>query len=123
MARILVIDDDAIMRRMIRQMLERVGYQVDEAESGQAGLLLFRTQPADLVVTDILMPDQDGISTIFELRKEFPDVKIIAVSGGRRATTMHVQALAERAGARHTFAKPIDRHSFLQAVAACLSPA
>ena len=123
MAKILVIDDDPALREMIRQMLERAGYEVAEADNGAAGMAAFRTEPADLVVTDIVMPDQEGIETIVEFRKEFPDVKIIAMSGGGRTGNVDFLTLAKKFGAERTFAKPVDRREFLQAVADCVGTA
>ena len=120
MDKILVIDDDPAMRAMIKQMLERAGYAVDEAENGALGMEKFRSQPASLIVTDIVMPDQEGIETIAEFRKDFPDVKIIAMSGGGRKGNVDFLGLAEQMGASHTFAKPVDRKAFLQAVSECL---
>ena len=120
MDKILVIDDDPAMRAMIKQMLERAGYAVDEAENGALGMEKFRAQPASLIVTDIVMPDQEGIETIAEFRKDFPDVKIIAMSGGGRKGNVDFLGLAERMGASHTFPKPVDRKAFLQAVSECL---
>jgi len=82
MARILLIDDDAPVRRTLRKMLERQGYEVEEAPDGKAGLTLYQENPADLIITDLIMPEMEGIETIMELRRRFPDVKIIAMSGG-----------------------------------------
>ncbi len=73
--RILVIDDEAPVRDMMRQTLERAGYEVIEAGDGRQGMARLRQQPADLVITDILMPEQEGIKTIRMLRKEFPEVE------------------------------------------------
>ena len=82
MSRILIIEDDEHVRGMLRKMLERIGYDVFDAPDGKEGLDFYRNTPVDLVITDILMPEKEGIQTIMELRREFPDVKIIAISGG-----------------------------------------
>ena len=82
MARILIIDDEPQIRSMLTLMLEREGYEIVEAADGVAGIKIYRQNPADLIITDLIMPNKDGIGMIIDLRKEFPDVKIIAMSGG-----------------------------------------
>jgi len=82
MARILVIDDDADTRAMLEQILKAAGYEVILAADGREGVERHSTSPADLVITDIYMPKQDGLETIQELRSCFPTVAIIAMSGG-----------------------------------------
>src|SRR5215472_16324961 len=84
MANILVIDADGAARHTIVQVLEEVGYQVASAQDGKCGLASFRREPPDLVITDIIMPEKEGIQTITEMRGERPDAKIIAISGGGR---------------------------------------
>ena len=116
MARILVIDDDAQVRSMLRTMLELEGYEVEDAPDGNEGLKLFRQKSADLVVTDIIMPEKDGMEIIIEMRREFADVKIIAISGGGHIIPDHYLDSAELFGAVRTFTKPIERKEFLEAV-------
>ncbi len=82
MVRILLIDDDDDFRSMLRMALEQDGYVVEEARNGLEGSQRQRTEPVDLVITDILMPEQEGLETIQALRQEFPEIKIIAISGG-----------------------------------------
>jgi len=82
MARILVIDDDIQILEMLGQTLEREGYEVVDALDGKEGMRLYREAPTDLVITDIVMPEKEGVETIMELKRDFPDVKIIAMSGG-----------------------------------------
>ena len=113
MARIL-IEDDADSRIALRRILERAGHTVLEATDGQEGIERYRTTPTELVITDILMPEREGLETIMALRREFPDVKIIAVSGGIGPLDfLHVAA---RFGAQRTFAKPFDYRELLDAV-------
>ena len=117
MARILVIDDDDEIRNMVKELLVRVGYQVIEASNGEIGMRSYRNQPTDLIITDIFMPEKEGLETIMELRKDFPDVKFIAMSGGvaaMNATT--TLSLAGKLGAERTIAKPITRTALLVAV-------
>jgi CheY-like chemotaxis protein len=116
MAHILIIDDEDQFRKMLRQMLERADYEVREAADGEQGLQLFRQQPVDLVITDIFMPEKEGIETIFELRRDFPDVKIIAISGGGRVGGLQYLKYAEGAGADHVLIKPFERRELLQAI-------
>lgn len=85
MARILVIDDDESIRSLLRTALELQGYEVVEAENGYAGLQRYQAEPIDLVITDMLMPVMDGAEMITELQRAFSWVRIIAISGGRRA--------------------------------------
>jgi len=84
MFRVLVIEDHRQMRDPLRRQLEGEGYAVETAEDGDEGLRLQAAQPADLVITDIFMPNRDGIETISRLRVEYPGTKILAISGGGR---------------------------------------
>ncbi|MEW6262107.1 MAG: response regulator [Thermodesulfobacteriota bacterium] len=106
MTRILVIEDDENTRDVLRQMLNRSGYEVVEARDGKEGLKLYRMEPADLVITDILMPEKEGIQTIMELRREFPWVKIIAISGGGVVGPETYLTMARELGADRTLSKP-----------------
>lgn len=121
MTRILVIDDEAPVRDMMRQTLERAGYEVIEAGDGKQGMARLRQQPADLVITDILMPEQEGIETIRMLRKEFPEIKILAISGGGKKGNLEVLPIARTFGAHRTLAKPFERKDLLDAVSALVS--
>ncbi len=119
-ARILVIDDDVQVREMLREMLERVGHEVVEASDGTSGVKLFRENPTDVVVTDIFMPDKDGIVTIQELRSEFPDVGIIALSGGGGFQRFDFLETARRLGASAILRKPVDWEELTEAVSKLL---
>lgn len=116
MARILIIDDDAQIRNMLRQMLEREGFEIADAADGKAGIRLFHQAPADLVITDIIMPDKEGLETIRELLQDNPDLRIIAMSGGGLVGPHHYLKIAEGFGAIRTFTKPIDRRELISAV-------
>ena len=116
MPRILIIDDELQIRKMLRQMFEREGFEVVTAANGREGVKAFRADPADLIITDLIMPEKEGIEIIFELRREFPQVKIIAMSGGGRTAPEGYLKIAEKAGALHTFSKPLERSDMLQAV-------
>jgi YesN/AraC family two-component response regulator len=116
LARVLIIDDEAQIRDMLRQMLEREGLEVMEASDGKIGVRLFRQSPADLVITDIIMPDKEGLETIRELLKDYPDLKIIAMSGGGLIGPHHYLKIAKGFGAVSTFTKPIDRDELIKTV-------
>jgi DNA-binding NtrC family response regulator len=116
MARILIIDDESQIRSMLRLMLERVGYEVVEAPDGIEGIRQYREKPADLIITDLIMPNKDGIGMIIDLKKEFPNVKIIAMSGGGVNRPEGYLDGAKKLGASCTLTKPIDREEMLMAV-------
>lgn len=116
MPRILIIDDDAGLRRILGQILARAGYAVAEAVDGCEGLKSFRKEPVDLVVCDLIMPDKEGLETISVLRKEFPAVKIIAISGGARVTGYDFLPAASGLGANVALAKPFTREQILETV-------
>lgn len=116
MSKVLIIDDDEVLRIILRDTLESAGHEVLEAPDGGVGMELFRENSPDLIIADILMPDTDGIETITELRKDYPDVKIIAISGGSKRTDIDFLDYAEALGARRTLAKPIKPDELLQAV-------
>ena len=116
MARILVIEDVDEVRWVIRRTLESEGYEVVEASDGVEGTRLFREKPADLIVTDIIMPDKEGIETIRELRSDFPDVKIVAISGGGKIGPFDYLELAKKFGASRTLAKPFGVEELVEAV-------
>lgn len=82
MARVLIIEDDPVCVQLIQRTLEARGHDVTAATDGRAGMKRFKTDEFDLVISDLVMPDQDGIETIREIRRASPDVAIIAVSGG-----------------------------------------
>lgn len=116
MARVLVIDDDPQVRGFLRNLLSREGYEVDEAGDGSEGLKHFRATPSDIVITDIIMPEREGIETITELRRLSPGISIIAISGGGRIGPESYLPLAREMGAARTFAKPLDKNELLAAV-------
>ncbi|MBL7178351.1 MAG: response regulator [Desulfobacteraceae bacterium] len=116
MARILIIDDDPQILNMLGQTLEREGYEVIGAPDGKEGLRLYRENPTDLIIADLIMPEKEGIETIMELRRDFPDVKIIAISGGGRLDPEQYLSMAKSFGAQYTFAKPVAREELLNAV-------
>jgi CheY-like chemotaxis protein len=113
---ILVIDDDEPIRVLLRAMLEREGYRVLDASDGNEGIKQYTETPTDLVITDLIMPEKEGIETIRDLRRKFPDVKIIAISGGGRIGPDTYLKMAKVVGAFRALTKPIDRKILLKAV-------
>ena len=118
---ILLVDDDIHICKLIRNMLEQDGYPTVSASNGSEAMQLFKDHRPDLVITDIVMPDKDGLETIMELKKTNHAVKIIAISGGGKVGPKSYLSLAERLGAAATLEKPIDRDQLLATVNALLS--
>jgi len=116
-AKILIIDDEDIVRDMLRDILEPVGYSILEAENGQKGLEIFNTEAIDLVITDIMMPEKDGFETISELNKIRPGIKIIALTG----YGLHNLPIAFDLGAALVYEKPIKPKDLKKAVANLLN--
>jgi len=114
MAKILVIDDDPDMRTMLGNILSSLGHEVFMAADGREGVRQFRVRRTNLVITDLFMPTQEGIETISQLRKEFPELPIIATSGKTGAHTM--LSIAQRLGAVATLEKPFFAHQIVSAV-------
>jgi DNA-binding NtrC family response regulator len=115
-AHILVIDDDDMIRDGIRDILVRAGYLVTGAANGEQGLEALASQPFDVVITDILMPEKEGVETIIEIRKALPDTPIIAMSGGGRVKNMYPLKIATKIGATKSLAKPFDAKDLLKLV-------
>jgi len=117
MPRILVIDDNRDMRDLLRVVLERDGYAVDVAADGEEGLQIQSARPADIVITDIFMPNRDGLETIGRLRAEHPRVKVLVISGGGdvvRGTSY--LSTAREIGAHAVLPKPFDLPALLATV-------
>jgi DNA-binding NtrC family response regulator len=115
-AHILVIDDDDMIRDSIRDVLVRAGYRVTGAANGEQGLEALASQRFDAVITDILMPEKEGVETIIEIRKALPDTPIIAMSGGGRVKNLHPLKIATKIGANKSLAKPFDAKELLSLV-------
>ncbi len=116
MARILIIEDEESIRKLFRTILEREGYEVDIAADGEIGLRMQRANPADLIITDMFMPEKEGIETIMDLKRENPGIKIIAISGGGAQGNLDYLSIARNLGAAKTLAKPIPRLDLIAAV-------
>lgn len=114
MARILIIDDEPPIRTLLRLALESVGHEVVEAQDGRVGLTLYRQNPTDLIITDILLPELNGLDIILELVHEFLNVKVIAMSGGTEQGNF--LNTAKLLGARQTLQKPFSIEKLLSVV-------
>ena len=119
MATVLIVDDEEQLRVLMRQALEQAEFKVIDAKDGKEALDLYRKQPTDLVVMDILMPGQDGLESIIQLRREFPTVKIIAITGGSEMIgVLNYLEVAKMLGARRTLHKPFDLKELVEAAEA-----
>ena len=121
MARILVVDDEDSLRRLLKAVLERAGHEVTTAGDGFEAVRLVDAEPFDLVVTDLIMPEMEGIATIQQLRRLAPDTKIIAMSGGGRGSAGDYLDLVKQLGAAMTLLKPFTPEGLLDAVAQTLA--
>lgn len=120
MATLVLIDDDESVRVMLALALTRAGHQVLEAGDGQQGLELARASVCDLVITDLVMPVQEGVETIMALRRERPRVPIIAISGGARHSQLYL-SMAEKIGADRVLPKPFLPQQLVDLVATILA--
>ncbi|WP_300157662.1 response regulator [Solidesulfovibrio sp.] len=116
MARILVVDDAAITRALLRGVLEKAGYTVVEAADGDAGLAAFRERPADAAFVDIFMPGKEGLATIKELLELAPKLPIVAISAGSTFTDTETLGWAKSYGAAEVMAKPLRAEAVLAAL-------
>jgi DNA-binding NtrC family response regulator len=120
-SRILIIDDDNEIRRLYGRILIQAGHEVVEAPEGNTGIRLFRAEPCDLVLTDIIMPEKEGLETIREFTRDYPGVRVIAISGGGKATgSSTCLSLAKLMGAHATLSKPVTGVELLEAVRSAL---
>jgi CheY-like chemotaxis protein len=114
--KILLIEDIRTERAILKHWLEELGCEIIEASNGVEGLALYHDYLPELVITDLVMPEKEGIETILSLMEEFPDVKVFAISGAGLKEPGQYLPLADRIGALRTFAKPIDKEVLLSAV-------
>jgi DNA-binding response OmpR family regulator len=109
MARIVIIEDDESMRAMLTAMTEWMGHEVYAEDNGNTGLRRVRDCLPDLVITDMVMPEKEGVETIMELRRNYPKIKVIAMSGGGRNSSSDYLVLAKKLGAHYVLTKPFSR--------------
>jgi CheY-like chemotaxis protein len=123
MARILLVDDDEYVRRPVRANLENAGHSVDEVANGREAVAAYLHEPYDVVVTDLIMPEQEGLETIMQLRQHDPAVRVIAISGGGRVNATNYLNVARSLGAQKTLTKPFTTDELLEAIQVVLAPA
>jgi DNA-binding NtrC family response regulator len=114
--RIMIVDDDASIRRTLHLLLSRAGYDVVQAADGSEAVRLWRQGGGDLVITDLHMPEKDGIETIIELLSHSPRVRIIAMSGGGQTKRLDLLGNMALLGSIHTIEKPFTLSEMLKAV-------
>ncbi len=117
MANILIIEDDEDIRRVLKKILETAGHKVTVAPNGKVGIESYREERHEIIITDMIMPDMEGVETILHIRSDCPEAKIIAISGGgpsRNASTC--LTIGELAGAIKTLAKPFGSKQIIEAV-------
>jgi len=120
MNKILIIEDDIIMRNMMAQLLVREGYTVLPAVNGDEAAKHLEKESFDLVITDIVMPQKDGIEIIMFLKRRKISIPIIAMSGGGQLSPKIYLEMAQKLGAKFTFQKPFDNRELIKAVKVCL---
>ncbi|GKS56611.1 response regulator [Nitrospira sp.] len=119
MASVLIVDDEEQLRLLMRQALEQADFAVQDAKDGKEALEQYRRNPTDLVIMDILMPGQDGLESIIQLRREFPTVKVIAITGGSEMIgVLNYLEVAKMLGARRTLHKPFELKELVEAAEA-----
>ncbi|MDB6153094.1 MAG: response regulator [Chthoniobacteraceae bacterium] len=123
MARILLIEDDNHLRPLLFGMLQAAGHEVAQASNGKEGLAAFNEWEPEIVITDLMMPEKDGLEIIMELRRKNPKLQIIAMSGGIELTKLNLLPVAQKLGAVRTLAKPFRPRQLLEAVSEALEMA
>lgn len=123
MNHILVIDDNDGIRDVLKYFLLSHDYSVAVAESGSVGKKLMTEQMPDLVITDMMMPDEDGLELVMHMHRRFPDLPIIAISGGAGGFRYDPLPVAEKIGACRTFSKPLDLQGMLREIKVLLGEA
>jgi len=116
MARVIVIDDQEPIRRIVRTALERAGHEVLDAADGEVGLQLLERHATDVVLSDIFMPGMDGIQMLRQIRRQFPAVKVIVMSGGDSTGMLDLRRDAELLGAVKSLPKPFTTHEIVEIV-------
>jgi CheY-like chemotaxis protein len=122
MARILLIEDDQPLRQALARLISRNGYDVVEADNGKTALQKIAGQPTDAVITDMIMPEMEGVETIQALRRGHPSAKIIAISGGGRSSADACHKIANALGVQKFLSKPIDPWELLEVLRDLVGP-
>lgn len=120
MKRILIVDDEESIRSLLQEIFSREGYETLLAPNGKKAMELFKAHTVDLVITDIVMPEKEGLETIREIRAEDPDIPVIAMSGGGQIQPDRYLQVAQMFGADEIVEKPIGNNAILDLVEKCL---
>lgn len=120
MSRILLVEDDAVVRATARTVLNRMKHEVIEAADGAAAIRLIEAERFDLVITDVIMPEVEGLEVVRAVRARWPECPIVAMSGGGRIAKGEILDWAAKFGARHVLAKPFSADELRRVVALCL---
>jgi DNA-binding NtrC family response regulator len=120
MAKILLVEDDTQLRSMLRTVLEDAGHEVEVAGNGKEAIRSYQRRPTDLLITDIIMPEEEGLEAIIKFHGSYPSAKIIAMSGGGFGAAQDYLFTAKLLGANHTLAKPFSNSDLLAGVKRCL---
>ncbi len=123
MKKVLIIDDNSAVRSTMARILELAGYEAITACDGNEGLIRMRQARPDMIITDIIMPEKEGIETIRQMLIEQPDAKIMAVSGGGRHANMDFLEAARKLGAMETLEKPFEPDDLVDRVTRCIKAA
>lgn len=123
MAQICLIEDDKMIREILERILKKIGHTVTVATNGREGLKAFDSAQFDLVITDIIMPEVEGIEVVRAVKERSPETKIIAMSGGGRVGNTDFLKIAKSLGADAILYKPVTKSQFMEALDSCLSPA
>ena len=123
MAKICLVEDDAMIRDILERILKKIGHDVTTATNGRQGLNAANDQNFDLVITDIIMPEVEGIEVIRTIKSKAPETKIIAMSGGGRVGNTDFLKIAESLGADAILYKPVTKSDFMAALDQCLPTA
>ena len=121
MKRILIIDDDENIRTVYQRYLSIQGYTVDCAANGKEGLRLLEAEPPDLVITDIMMPETDGLEVVLAMRMTHPDTPVFAISGGMHSIPMDFLPMVKKFGAAKVFYKPVELNKLVEAIREALA--
>jgi CheY-like chemotaxis protein len=116
LAKILVIDDEEGVRRVIGKILVRAGHDVLEAPDGKVALSLLKEEAADLVICDLFMPEMDGVEVLRQLRRDYPNLRVVAISGGAYQGRVQLLDVAKALGAVAVLGKPFQPHQLLELV-------
>ncbi len=123
MIRILLVDDDDALRKMLRLTLVQLGHSVIEARNGLEAMEICAAEEPEVMLTDLIMPKQEGLETIGMLRLKFPAIKVVAMSGGGRGRAENYLKMAQQMGAKATLEKPFSNEELAAALAKATAPA